>query len=52
MIYLVTFLALARSLGAVVRAFDTRAAAKEQVESLGGDFLEVDYKESGEGGGN
>jgi NAD(P) transhydrogenase subunit alpha len=41
----------ARALGAEVRAFDTRAAAREQVESLGAKFLEVTVKESGEGGG-
>lgn len=41
----------ARSLGAEVRAFDTRAAAREQVESLGAAFLEVEFEESGEGGG-
>jgi len=41
----------ARGLGAEVRAFDTRAAAREQVESLGATFLEVDLKESGEGQG-
>ncbi len=41
----------ARSLGAVVRAFDTREAAKEQVKSLGGKFLMVDIEEDGEGGG-
>jgi NAD(P) transhydrogenase len=29
-------LATARRMGAIVRAFDTRAAAREQVESLGG----------------
>src|SRR5690606_23042954 len=33
--------AVARGLGAVVRAFDTRAAAREQVQSLGAEFLEV-----------
>eukprot|EP00299_Pterocystis_sp_00344_P017398 c8715_g1_i1.p1 GENE.c8715_g1_i1~~c8715_g1_i1.p1 ORF type:complete len:839 (-),score=224.84 c8715_g1_i1:41-2524(-) len=38
-------------MGAVVRAFDTRAAVKEQVESLGGEFLELHVKESGEGTG-
>jgi NAD(P) transhydrogenase subunit alpha len=43
--------AAARGLGAIVRAFDTRAAVKEQVESLGGEFLEVEYEESGEGKG-
>ena len=44
-------LAAARSLGAIVRAFDTRAAVKEQVESLGGEFLTIDIEEAGEGGG-
>ena len=44
-------IAAARSLGAVVRAFDTRAATREQVESLGGEFLEVEMEESGEGKG-
>jgi NAD(P) transhydrogenase subunit alpha len=41
----------ARGLGAIVRAFDTRPAVKEQVESLGGDFLELDFKEDGSGEG-
>ncbi len=41
----------ARALGADVRAFDTRAAAREQVESLGARFLEVKIKEAGEGQG-
>jgi NAD(P) transhydrogenase subunit alpha len=41
----------ARGLGAEVRAFDTRAAAREQVESLGATFLEVDLREAGEGQG-
>ncbi len=44
-------IAAARALGADVRAFDTRAAAREQVESLGAKFLEVEMTESGEGGG-
>jgi NAD(P) transhydrogenase subunit alpha len=43
--------AAAKALGAEVRAFDTRAAAREQVESLGATFLEVAMEESGEGGG-
>ncbi|CCM02070.1 uncharacterized protein FIBRA_04146 [Fibroporia radiculosa] len=38
-------------MGAIVRGFDTRAAAKEQVQSLGAEFLEVNIQESGEGGG-
>ncbi|XP_054271964.1 NAD(P) transhydrogenase, mitochondrial-like [Macrosteles quadrilineatus] len=37
----------ARNMGAIVRAFDTRSAVKEQVESLGAEFLEVDIKEEG-----
>ncbi|KAF5398139.1 Nadp transhydrogenase, partial [Paragonimus heterotremus] len=41
----------ARSLGAVVRAFDTREAVREEVESLGAEFLTVNVKESGEGSG-
>jgi H+-translocating NAD(P) transhydrogenase subunit alpha len=44
-------IAAARALGAEVRAFDTRAATKEQVESLGAQFLTVELKEEGEGGG-
>jgi NAD(P) transhydrogenase subunit alpha len=44
-------LGAARGLGAVVRAFDVRAAAEEQVKSLGGEFLTVTIKESGEGQG-
>ena len=40
--------ATARSLGAIVRLFDTRAAVKEQAASLGAAFLEVKgVKESG-----
>ena len=38
-------------MGAIVRGFDTRSAAREQVESLGAEFLEVKVKEDGEGGG-
>ncbi|KAM8961692.1 NAD(P) transhydrogenase, mitochondrial [Pelodytes ibericus] len=41
----------ARSMGAIVRGFDTRAAALEQFKSLGAEPLEVDLKESGEGTG-
>ncbi|CDW54789.1 NAD(P) transhydrogenase, mitochondrial [Trichuris trichiura] len=41
----------AKNMGAIVRAFDTRAAVKEQVESLGAEFLEVSVKEAGEGAG-
>jgi len=42
---------LAKSMGAIVRAFDARTAVKDQVESLGGEFLVVNYQEEGEGGG-
>lgn len=35
----------AGSLGAVVRAFDTRPEVKEQIESMGAEFLELDYEE-------
>jgi NAD(P) transhydrogenase subunit alpha len=41
----------AKSLGAIVRAFDTRPVVKEQVESLGGEFLELQFKEDGTGEG-
>jgi len=34
----------AKNMGAIVRAFDTRASVKEQVESLGAEFLEVSLK--------
>lgn len=44
-------IATARRLGAVVSAFDVRAAAKEQVESLGATFVFVEADESGEGSG-
>ncbi len=41
----------ARSLGAIVRAFDTRPVVKEQVESLGAEFLELAFEEDGTGTG-
>lgn len=44
-------IACARSLGAIVRAFDTRPAVREQVQSLGATFLPLDFQESGEGVG-
>jgi H+-translocating NAD(P) transhydrogenase subunit alpha len=40
----------ANSLGAIVRAFDTRPEVKEQVQSMGAQFLELEF-ESDEGGG-
>ncbi|KAG6874214.1 hypothetical protein C0995_003760 [Termitomyces sp. Mi166 len=44
-------IATAKRLGAIVRAFDTRSAAREQVQSLGAEFLEVAIQEEGGGGG-
>ena len=41
----------AASLGAIVRANDTRAEVADQVVSLGGEFVKVDYVEEGSGGG-
>lgn len=42
----------ANSLGAIVRAFDTRPEVKEQVQSMGAEFLELDFKEeAGSGDG-
>ncbi len=38
-------------LGAIVRANDTRAEVADQVKSLGGEFVRVDYEEEGSGGG-
>ena len=41
----------AKNMGAVVRAFDVRPVTKEQVEAMGAQFLDVDYKEDGSGAG-
>ncbi len=41
----------AKSLGAIVRAFDTRPVVKEQVQSMGAEFLEVLMAEDGSGEG-
>ncbi len=41
----------ARGLGAIVRAFDTRSAVKEQVKSMGAEFLELEVREEGEAAG-
>jgi proton-translocating NAD(P)+ transhydrogenase subunit alpha len=38
-------------LGAIVRANDTRAEVADQVKSLGGEFVKVEYEEEGSGGG-
>ncbi|WP_439258236.1 Re/Si-specific NAD(P)(+) transhydrogenase subunit alpha [Lonepinella sp. BR2271] len=40
----------ANSLGAIVRAFDSRPEVKEQVKSMGADFLEIDFEEEGGSG--
>ena len=37
----------AKSLGAIVRAFDTRMEVGEQIESMGAEFLSVDIEEDG-----
>jgi H+-translocating NAD(P) transhydrogenase subunit alpha len=44
-------IATARRLGAVVHGFDVRAAAREQVESLGAKFVSVDDTDIGAGEG-
>jgi H+-translocating NAD(P) transhydrogenase subunit alpha len=41
----------ARGLGAIVRAFDTRPTVKEQVKSMGAEFIELNVQEDGEGSG-
>ena len=44
-------IATAKRLGAIVSAFDVRAAAREQVESLGASFVEVASSEDGSASG-
>jgi NAD(P) transhydrogenase subunit alpha len=41
----------AKSMGAIVRAFDTRPEVKEQIESMDAEFLMLDFKEEGAGAG-
>jgi NAD(P) transhydrogenase subunit alpha len=41
----------AKSLGAIVKAFDPRSATKDQVHSMGAEFLEINIAEEGEGKG-
>ena len=41
----------ANSLGAIVRSFDTRPEVKQQVESMGAEFLMLDFEEEGSGEG-
>ncbi|KAH0473845.1 MAG: hypothetical protein KVP17_002249 [Porospora cf. gigantea B] len=44
-------IATAKNMGAIVRCFDTRPAVREQVQSLGGEFLEVQGVQLEEGTG-
>jgi NAD(P) transhydrogenase subunit alpha len=44
-------IAASKALGAVVKAFDTRPVVREQIESLGGQFIEFKFDEAGEGAG-
>ena len=41
----------AKALGAIVRAFDSRPSVRDQIVSMGGEFLEVDLQEDGTGTG-
>jgi NAD(P) transhydrogenase subunit alpha len=41
----------AKSLGAIVRAFDTRPDVKDQIQSMGAEFLELEFEEDGSGEG-
>lgn len=41
----------AQGMGAIVRAFDTRPEVKEQVESMNGEFLMLEFEEDGSGEG-
>jgi NAD(P) transhydrogenase subunit alpha len=43
-------IATARRLGAIVEGYDVRAAVKEQVESLGAKFVDIEIKAEGTGG--
>ena len=41
----------ARGMGAIVRAFDTRPEVAEQVSSMGGEFLMLEFEDDGDGEG-
>lgn len=43
-------IATAKRLGAIVEGYDVRAAVKDQVESLGAKFVDIDIKAEGAGG--
>ena len=45
-------IATARRLGAVVEAYDVRPAVKEEVQSLGAKFVEIEVKQEGDGSGS
>ena len=42
-------IATARRLGAVVEAYDVRPAVKEEVESLGAKFVQIEVQQEGDG---
>ena len=42
----------AGSLGAIVKAFDTRLEVAEQIESMGGEFLKLDFPQEAGGSGD
>jgi NAD(P) transhydrogenase subunit alpha len=44
-------IATARRLGAVVEAYDVRPAVKEEVESLGAKFVQIEVQQEGDGAG-
>jgi len=39
----------AQSLGAIVRAFDTRSSVREEIQSMGAEYLEMNFEEDGSG---
>ena len=41
----------ARSLGAIVRAFDTRTSVREEIQSMGAEYLGMNLEEDGAGSG-
>jgi len=45
-------IATSKRLGAMVEAYDVRPAVKEEVESLGAKFVQIEVKQDSEGGGS
>jgi H+-translocating NAD(P) transhydrogenase subunit alpha len=45
-------IATSKRLGAIVEAYDVRPAVKEEVQSLGAKFVEIEVKQEGEGTGS